>query len=79
MGKLRQYKQVREACGHSLGTPTAFGPILALFYSTKFEPSELFYSILVGHSLKNAIFLCYTFFGWESTFSNTTEVCELIG
>jgi hypothetical protein len=49
----------------TLGTPTAFGPILTLFYSTKFAPSQLFYSILVGHSLKDAIFLCYAFFGLE--------------
>jgi hypothetical protein len=27
--------------------------------------SQLFYSISVGHSLKNAIFLCYAFFGLE--------------
>jgi hypothetical protein len=54
-----------QARGHSLGTPTAFSPILTLFYSKKFVPSQLFYSISVGHSLKNAIFLCYAFFGLE--------------
>jgi hypothetical protein len=55
-----------EARGHSLGTPTVFGPILTLFYSTKFARSQLFYSISVGHSLKNANFLGYAFFGLES-------------
>jgi hypothetical protein len=55
-----------QARRHSVGTPTAFGPLLTLFYSVKFAPSQLFYSILVGHSLKNAIFLCYAFFALES-------------
>jgi hypothetical protein len=55
-------QQVTEARGHSLGTPTAFGPILTLFYSTKFAPSQLF---RLDIALKMQFFSATHFLVWS--------------